>query len=87
VLETLLQDGDVQRFIHVNRSQGVLWFNKEAFEEMLWWLLLVGVVEAQAEERPAEEISALIAARYAVVRRLREAGERSGYRVERLLEL
>jgi len=86
VLEALLRDGDVQRFIGVNRYQGVLWFNKESFAELLWWLLLVGVLEAQtAVGRPAEAVSTDITARYAVTRKLREAAERSGYRVEGLL--
>jgi glycosidase len=87
VLESVLRDSDVQRFIGVNRFQGVLWFNQESFEELLWWLLLVGVMEAQAElGRPAEEVSGLVTARYAVVRRLREAAARSEHQVEKLLE-
>ncbi len=87
LLHVLLQDGDVQRHLQVNRYQGVLWFNKESFDELRWWLLLVGVVDALAEpgRTPAEQ-SAAIAARHAVVERLREAEEASGYQVERLLE-
>ena len=86
VLKVLLQDGDVQRFIGVNRFQGVLWFNQESFEELLWWLLLVGVLEAQMEVGlPAEETAQRIATRYAVVRRLREAAGQSAYQVENLI--
>jgi glycosidase len=86
VLEALLRDGDVRHFIGVNRFQGILWFNRESFEELLWWLLLVGVVEAQVEvDLSAEETSQRIAARYAVVQQLREAAGRSEYQVEKLL--
>ena len=87
LLEALLGDGDVQRFLQVNRYQEVLWFNRESFDELRWWLLLAAVVEALAAAgRPATEVAAQIAARYAVLEQLREAEERSGYQVERLLE-
>ncbi len=87
VLQRLLQDGDVRRFLQVNRYQDVLWFNRESFAELLGWLLVAAVVEAQAVVgRPDAEVAGLIAARYAIVRRLRRAAEGSGYRVERLLE-
>jgi hypothetical protein len=87
VLQRLLEDGDVRRFLQINRYQDVLWFNQESFTELLGWLLLGAEIEAHAAVgRPAEEAADLIAARYAVVRRLRQAGAGSGYRVERLLE-
>jgi glycosidase len=35
---TLLSDPDLQRFLAVHRYEDVLWFNKEAFDELLWWL-------------------------------------------------
>jgi len=34
VLQSLLRDNEVQRFLQVNRYQDVLWFNGEAFEEL-----------------------------------------------------
>ena len=45
VVQTLLGDDEIQRLLQVNRYQGVLWFNKEAFERMLWWMLSLAVVE------------------------------------------
>jgi hypothetical protein len=44
-LSSLLQDGDVQRFLGVNRYQGVLWFNREAFRTLVWWLYAVAVID------------------------------------------
>src|SRR5262249_33942895 len=49
VLEALLRDGDVHQFLQVNRYRDVLWFNKEAFEQLLWWLLLVAVLDAGSD--------------------------------------
>jgi len=56
VLTTLLQDGEIQQFLLVNRYQGVLWFNKEAFERVVWWMLFLAVVEISAT-RPEAEVA------------------------------
>jgi glycosidase len=88
VLESWLQDPEVQQFLQVNRYQDVLWFNKEAFEHWLWWMLLVAVVASSADpRRPATAVAHEIAEHCKIVQQLRRAGQESGYQVERLLEL
>jgi glycosidase len=87
LVEGLLQDREVQQLLGFNRYQGVLWFSREAFERLVWWMLLLAVVEITADKRhtPREAITA-IGACYAVVRELRAAAEGSGYQVEKLLD-
>jgi glycosidase len=88
VLKALLQDDEVQLFLQVNRYQGVLWFNKEAFGQLLWWLLLLAVVEIGADPlRPAAEAAGEILACYEVVQRLHRAEGKSDYQVEKLLRV
>ena len=87
VLESWLKDDEVQRFLQVNRYRGVLWFNKEAFEQLLWWMLLPAVVTISADPlRPPAEVAQEIVALYDVVKKLQRAEEESGYQVEKLLE-
>jgi hypothetical protein len=87
VLRSWLEDEEVQKFLQVNRHQGVLWFNKEAFDQLLWWMLLIATVAISADPlRPAESIAREIVTCYDVVRRLQRAEEQSGYQVEKLLE-
>jgi hypothetical protein len=86
ILETLLRDDEVQRFLQVNRYQDVLWFNQEALEQLLWWLLLVAEIHTAAL-RPPIEVRDKILACYKVVQQLRQASEESGYLVEELLRL
>ena len=86
ILESLLKDGQVQQFVQVNRYQGALWFNQEAFEQLLWWLLLLAVVEISVDPLcPADEVTKKILACYEVIQLLRQAEERSDYQVEKLL--
>jgi glycosidase len=87
ILSAWLSDDDVRRFLQVNRHEGVLWFNKEAFDRLLWSMLVIAAITISADpNRPADEIAQEIVACYDVVRALQRAEEESGYRVEKLLE-
>jgi hypothetical protein len=86
VSEALLKDEEVQSFLHVNRHHGILWFNKEAFEEWLFWLMLVAVVEISSDPlfspaRAAKEIEECIE----VIQKYREAANKSDYQIEKLI--
>jgi len=88
VLESWLRDDEVQRFLQVNRYGGVLWFNQEAFEQLLGWMLRVAVIALIADPlRPKAEVAQEIAACYEVIAELQQAEEKSGYQVEGLLEV
>jgi glycosidase len=82
VLQNWLADGEVQRYIGVNRYQDVLWFNQEAFSDLAWWLFLAAVVDLTSAGESAEAI----AAGYKIIARLLKAEAASGFQVEKLLE-
>jgi glycosidase len=87
-LRAWLSDDDVRRFLRINRHQEVLWFNKEAFDQLLWGMFAIAAVAISADPgRPANEIAKEIVGCYDVVRTLRRAEERSEYQVEKLLEM
>lgn len=79
VLQGLLRDRDAQQFLHVNRYRDVLWFNKEAYDQLLWWLWLLVVIDPEMKE-PHESLE-----QYRLIRDLQRAGEKSEYQVEQLL--
>jgi hypothetical protein len=88
LLQSLLEDGDVQQFLQVNRYQGTLWFNKEAFDQLLRWLQLLAVVEISADPlRPPDSAAQEIRACGSILGDLQRAGDQSGYQVEKLLEV
>lgn len=87
VLQAGLKDSEVQQVVGVNRYQGILWFNQEAYELLLRWLFVVAAVEALADPaRPADAIAPLLVERYALVAQLLKAERASEYQVEKLLE-
>jgi hypothetical protein len=87
-VETLLKDGEAQQFLSVNRYDDILWFNREAFEEMLWWLMLTAALEVSFDPlRPAKEVVRGLEKCWSVIQRLQEAEKKSEYQVEKLLEV
>lgn len=87
VLQNLLRDEEVQNFIQVNRYQGVLWFNQEAFDELLRWMLRLAVVETlSGSEIDQQEIPDRILAHYQLIKKLQKALKESDFKVEGLLE-
>ncbi len=87
ILERLLEDEYVQGFLQVNRYQGILWFNKEAFEWLMKWLMTIAAIKDLAnQEFSPEEANGQIANQYQVIRKLIKAETNSDYQLERLLE-
>ncbi|MFO7889965.1 MAG: alpha-amylase, partial [bacterium] len=87
ILENLLNDNDVQQFLGINRYQGVLWFQKERYEELLDWMLIIAVIDAVSDtNRPLSKVENLIESRYAAIEVLQGAEKKSEYKVEKLLQ-
>jgi hypothetical protein len=87
LLRSWLADEDVQQVLQVNRYRDTLFFNREAFEQLLHWMLTVATVVISSDPVITEDqVAAEVAACSEVVTRLRQAGEDSEYRVAKLLE-
>jgi hypothetical protein len=85
--ENWLRDDDVRRFLRVNRYGGALWYNKEALEELLAWLLLIHDVERTKEGAIVDGAIDSAEEWRAVFDRVLQASENAGYRVDRLLDI
>ena len=87
ILVSWLKDREVQQFLQVNRYRGVLWFDDEAFDQLLKWMLTLAAVEISADpDLSAEEVAQEIVACYDVVKKMRQAEEASEYQVVELIE-
>ncbi len=85
ILAVWLRDGDMQRFLQVNRHRDVLWFNQELLDQLLAWLLAIEVAEQVAGGAGGNVVADAIVERYAYVRQLQSIAERAGYQVERVV--
>jgi hypothetical protein len=84
LLEKLFASPAGQRFLGVHRHRDVLWFNREAFHQMLDWLLLERSLEEVVGARA--EAAAGLAAAHRELEELAAAGEETGWRVDDFLD-
>lgn len=85
-LRDILNDSDARSYLLFNRHDGVLWYNKERMEQLLYWLCAVSALGMLAEDKggkPGEEIRR----RYLVISGMLDMTARSGCEVEKLLAL
>jgi len=74
-----------ERFLRVNRHNNVLWFHREAFEELLRWMILAWVSDGIVED--SECAPANLAATAAVWETLVAAAEGSGFSAAEFIEI
>lgn len=87
ILRSWLRDDEVHGLLQINRYRDVLWFNAEAFEQLLWWMEIVAAVAIIADvDRPRDRALQKMVTCHELLSTLRRAKEQSGYRVEQLLE-
>ncbi|NLE45945.1 MAG: alpha-amylase [Chloroflexi bacterium] len=87
VLVDWLSDEDIREYLHLNRYEGILWFNKESFEELIWWMHTVAVIVATTSTSwPTPDQVDHLMVSGEIVSELAHAHESSSYRVDTLLE-
>ncbi len=80
------QDEEVSEFLGVNRYEGIAWFNKERYEQLLDWFVVVARTRVRSESDGEARTPAALRAD-ALVQALADAGVESAYQVGRLIEL
>lgn len=85
LLVALLHDYEAQQFLHINRFDNILWFDKDGFEQLMRWLLVLSAVSAQdANLLVSTKTAEALTLRYKNVEQLRQAASISGYQLEKL---
>jgi glycosidase len=87
ILEEWLADSTVRRFLGINRFKDILWFNKEALEEFVWWMTLVNMLEASGGTRKTSTrfVEQVLGA-YEIAQNILRAEKSSAYQVNKLLK-
>ncbi len=83
LLASMFREEAIQRALQVNRYQEILYFNKEAYQRLLSWMLLTATIKLRAEKAPAEQITRL----QTLQTTLRQAAEQAEYQVGTLLDM
>ena len=83
VIYRALSRRNVRTYLRVNRFEDVVWFNREAFAEFVWWLAWVSTIEVGLQG-DADLVSHLVMI-HQLVQQLRGAEAASGYQIDKLL--
>ncbi len=88
LLERLLVDEDVKKFIGVNFYEGVWYYSKENLDDLISWLFTLKVINylSKKEEIDSKDTGAVefINNAYDASRRIKIVSERSGYQLKQL---
>jgi glycosidase len=84
LLVSIFSEIDAQHYLGVNRYQEILWYDRETFNDLLWWLFVMAVVDAIANQ-PTEMVIPAILKRFAMIQEIQKASAESNYQVEKLL--
>jgi glycosidase len=88
ILEEWLTDSTVRRFLGINRFKDVLWFNKEALEDFVWWMTLVNMLAAVSgtPSTGGARFVEQVLGGYEIAQQILRAEKNSGYQVNRLIK-
>lgn len=81
----LLQDPEVQRYLQLNRFEGVIYFNQEAHQAWLKGLCQISLALAASEGEPSSQAEKERKAWTALTAKLSKAAEQSGYVIDQYL--
>jgi hypothetical protein len=84
LLRQIFNNLEIQEYLGVNRYQDVLWFNAEAFDRYIKWVLLINIVNRLSliEESGEEDIQQMIE----IVKKWINFAEKSGYKVNEFID-
>jgi len=85
LVRALIADESVRPYIRVNVWEGVNWFNRESFAQVLWWMLALDALEAAADvSGTAAKRAKRLRAAESLTAALARAAEACGYQLDKL---
>ena len=86
-LESLISDPVLADYIEINTHNGIRWFNKEKFDDLLWYQRAVRFIRlASTELEPSDTFEAILLQEN-LFKEIEKAVEESGYQLDRLIKL
>jgi glycosidase len=87
LMRNWLSDEEIHRFLGINRYQDILWFNKESFNEFLWWMEILAVLSCGSNPKSsATDVVERILALQPMLKSFKKAEKISQYQVHLLMK-
>jgi hypothetical protein len=91
ILESWIKDEDIHQYLNINSYAGILWFNKEAMESILRWMLSIGTIKLLVDDdlknlkNLDNDLVNEIADLFSVIKKIKKASDESEYQLDKLL--
>jgi glycosidase len=87
LIETWFSEEEIRSFLNINRYRGKLWFNQEAFDELMWWMMTITLIQLISDPvMSLPEVVERLFTAYELITEILNAEDGSDYQVEKLLE-
>lgn len=82
-----VSDEAIRSYLEINRYKDVLWFNKEAFENLLWLMEMIALINtiSQTNKTVTEQIEDIISCNQ-LIQKLEKSKDNSDYQLLNLIE-
>ncbi len=84
LVRALIADEGVRPYIRVNVWEGVSWFNRESFDQILWWIFALDALDVTETARTAASTARRLAAAERLTATLTRAAASAGYQLDKL---
>ena len=84
---TLLEDQVINDYLEVNTYNGIRWFNKEKFADLIWYQRAARFVKLASTDRESSEVFEVILSQERLLKEIEKAVEESAYQLDKLIEL
>ena len=81
-----LSDVDVSTYLGANEYDGVVWFNRERMEDLVWWIYATGIIAILVASSDPKTRAGWILDLHEAIDRISDAVAHSLYQVDRLLD-
>ena len=85
LVRALVADEAIRPYIRVNVWEGISWFNRESFGQVLWWMLALDALDAAATPKLSKmRLAARLSETERLTTALAQAAEAAEYQLDRL---
>ena len=79
---------EIQDYLQINRFEGILWYDRNAFADFLWWMAVIAFIHCEMKPNCTRSDSAeTLLGCYSILQQLLKADQSSEYQLEKLLDI
>lgn len=88
ILQIWFSSIEVQIYLKFNRFEGTLWYDHEAFQEFIWWMEIIPILQTQSKQATNRvTIAETILALDELFKQITTADKKSDCKVEKLIQI